>query len=234
HHARFGHAQNGVGRLFGGIAITVFEIRAHRQVGGRAQLAAMREQFCHRHLTVEPTESEGQPRAGRRQRLETEPGQQQRRADVPRIRNHEAIGARVQRPEAFGLVVLAHHRKRYMLIGLLDYAGISPTTLEGFTVNTANLLVRPSTSFADHPAVALGPQVQFYYPALANRSARLAAALRERFELEAGARVCLAMHNTPAYVEILFAIWHAGLVAVPINAKLTPAEIGYIIEHSGA
>jgi long-chain acyl-CoA synthetase len=35
-------------------------------------------------------------------------------------------------------------------------------------------------------------------------------------------------------VEILFGIWHAGLAAVPANAKLHGAELGYILEHSGA
>ena len=29
-------------------------------------------------------------------------------------------------------------------------------------------------------------------------------------------------------------IWHAGLAAVPANAKLHGAELGYILEHSGA
>ena len=35
-------------------------------------------------------------------------------------------------------------------------------------------------------------------------------------------------------VEVLYAIWHAGLAAVPANAKLHGAELGYILEQSGA
>ncbi len=62
----------------------------------------------------------------------------------------------------------------------------------------------------------------------------LGAALRGRFALDAGDRVALAMTNTPAYVECLFACWHAGLAAVPINAKLHPLEVRAILEHSGA
>ncbi len=37
-----------------------------------------------------------------------------------------------------------------------------------------------------------------------------------------------------SYLELLFAIWHSGLVAVPINAKLHPREFAYILQHSGA
>jgi acyl-CoA synthetase (AMP-forming)/AMP-acid ligase II len=32
----------------------------------------------------------------------------------------------------------------------------------------------------------------------------------------------------------MFACWHAGLVAVPMNAKLHPKELAYIVENSGA
>jgi long-chain acyl-CoA synthetase len=42
------------------------------------------------------------------------------------------------------------------------------------------------------------------------------------------------MENAPEYVEILLAAWHAGLVAVPINAKLHPKERDWILENSGA
>jgi acyl-CoA synthetase (AMP-forming)/AMP-acid ligase II len=42
------------------------------------------------------------------------------------------------------------------------------------------------------------------------------------------------MSNCPEYLEVLFAIWHAGLTAVPINAKLHPKELAYILDHSGA
>ncbi len=42
------------------------------------------------------------------------------------------------------------------------------------------------------------------------------------------------MRNRPEYLEALFAIWHAGLVAVPINARLHRDEIGFIIEQSGS
>ena len=40
------------------------------------------------------------------------------------------------------------------------------------------------------------------------------------------------MTNRPEFLEALFAIWHAGLVAVPMNAKLHGEEFGYIIGNT--
>ena len=52
--------------------------------------------------------------------------------------------------------------------------------------------------------------------------------------LDPGDRVAIVARNSPDYVEVLYAIWHAGLAAVPANAKLHGAELGYILEQSGA
>ena len=84
------------------------------------------------------------------------------------------------------------------------------------------------------PALALGTRVTANYRQLAERAARLAGALRTRLKLAPGERVAVAAKNSPAYVEMLYGIWHAGLAAVPANAKLHGAELGYILEQSGA
>jgi long-chain acyl-CoA synthetase len=55
-----------------------------------------------------------------------------------------------------------------------------------------------------------------------------------RQRLKPGDRVGLVMKNCPAYLELMFACWHAGLVAVPINAKLHPKELEFILIDSGA
>src|SRR5690606_12033282 len=47
-------------------------------------------------------------------------------------------------------------------------------------------------------------------------------------------RVCLAMSNTPVYLEILFGCWIAGLVAAPMNARLHPREIAFAARDCGA
>jgi long-chain acyl-CoA synthetase len=52
--------------------------------------------------------------------------------------------------------------------------------------------------------------------------------------LKPGDRVALAMKNCPEFYELLFACWHAGMTAVPMNAKLHAKEFAYILENSGA
>ena len=42
------------------------------------------------------------------------------------------------------------------------------------------------------------------------------------------------MKNCPEFYELLFACWHAGLTAVPMNAKLHAKEFAYILGNSGA
>ena len=42
------------------------------------------------------------------------------------------------------------------------------------------------------------------------------------------------MRNRPQYLEAMFAVWHAGLVVVPVNARLHRDEIAYILDHSGS
>ena len=101
-------------------------------------------------------------------------------------------------------------------------------------MNLANLMLRSAKAFPEHPAVSLGTETQHTYSALARRVAVLAGALMERFNLDPGVRVAIAMSNCPEYVEVLFAIWYAGLTAVPINAKLHQREFAYILDHSGA
>jgi non-ribosomal peptide synthetase component F len=58
--------------------------------------------------------------------------------------------------------------------------------------------------------------------------------LRQRVGLEPGERVAIVAKKSPDYLELMYAIWHAGLAAVPANAKLHGRELAYILEHSGA
>ncbi len=71
------------------------------------------------------------------------------------------------------------------------------------------------------------------YGDLAGRAARLAGALRQ-LRLSPGDCATIIAKNSPQYLEILYGIWHAGLAAVPANSKLHGAELGYILEDSGA
>lgn len=58
--------------------------------------------------------------------------------------------------------------------------------------------------------------------------------MRNELGHQEGDRIGLIMKNCPQYIEILFGILHAGLSAVPVNAKLHPREMAYILEDSGA
>jgi long-chain acyl-CoA synthetase len=102
-------------------------------------------------------------------------------------------------------------------------------------MNLAHHLQRAALAWPERPAIAVGARVSATWRGLHGRVARIAAALRRpSLGLAAGDRVALVMANRPAYAELLYACWHAGLVAVPANAKLHPKEIAYIIDHSGA
>jgi len=89
-------------------------------------------------------------------------------------------------------------------------------------------------NYPSRPAVGFGHHLLYDYAALAQRVARIAGGLRRDFRLMPGDRVAIVASNVPEYIETLYAIWHAGCIAVPANAKLHGAELAYILEHSGA
>ena len=63
---------------------------------------------------------------------------------------------------------------------------------------------------------------------------RIAGALRRRHGLKPGERVALAMENAPELLPVLYGIWRAGLAAVPMNSKLHPREMAWILADSQA
>jgi len=101
-------------------------------------------------------------------------------------------------------------------------------------MNLALWLYRAGLNHPSLPAVAFGTRVVATYGELAARTARLAGALRGRLKLSLGDRVIIAAKNSPDYLALLHGIWHAGLAAVPANAKLHGAEHGFVLEQSGA
>lgn len=101
-------------------------------------------------------------------------------------------------------------------------------------MNLAQLLTRSARLAPDSRAIALGKTPVVSYGQLAERVSRLAGGLRAKLNLAPGDRVGIAAKNCPEYYELMFACWHAGLVAVPMNAKLHPKELAYIVENSGA
>ncbi len=100
-------------------------------------------------------------------------------------------------------------------------------------MNIASFMVRAGQAHAQEPAVAIGRHVVFTYAALARRVASLAGGLRGR-GIVAGDRVAVFAKNCAEYLEILYAVWHCGAIAVPVNAKLHAREAAYILENCGA
>jgi acyl-CoA synthetase (AMP-forming)/AMP-acid ligase II len=101
-------------------------------------------------------------------------------------------------------------------------------------MNLAVWVVRHGRARPDDPALADGERVHATWSAFAARTAGAATGLRDDFRLSPGDRIAIVMRNRPEYIEALFAIWHAGLVAVPVNARLHRDEIAYILDHSGS
>src|SRR5689334_505483 len=99
-------------------------------------------------------------------------------------------------------------------------------------MNPAAWVERHTRRQPDEPALADGDRVHASWSEFATRTAGAATGLRDHLGLSPGDRVAIVMRNRPEYLEALYAIWHAGLVAVPVNARLHRAEIAYILEHS--
>ena len=99
-------------------------------------------------------------------------------------------------------------------------------------MNLFSLLEQSAMRFPRHGAVFTGTEQVLDYAALCARALSLAGALRQR--CHDGDRVAIVSENRAEYIELLFATWAAGLVAVPINAKLHPREIVPILDDAQA
>ena len=101
-------------------------------------------------------------------------------------------------------------------------------------MNLATWVERNGRRLAGAPALADGVDVHADWSDFAARVAAAAGGLRSELGLSPGDRVAIVMRNRPEYLEAMFAVWHAGLVVVPVNARLHRDEIAYIVDHSGA
>jgi acyl-CoA synthetase (AMP-forming)/AMP-acid ligase II len=66
---------------------------------------------------------------------------------------------------------------------------------------------------------------------LRGRALRIATAIRAQDT--PGARIAIASENCPEIVELMFAVWAAECVLVPINYKLHPREMVQILDDAG-
>src|SRR6478735_6129264 len=101
-------------------------------------------------------------------------------------------------------------------------------------MNIAHLLLGAAQEFRDVTALARGEQAYLSYRDFWRKVSVMSTHLRQRFGLDRGDRVAFAMTNCVESLEVMYAIWHAGLCAVPMNAKLHAKEFAFIVENSGA
>ena len=99
-------------------------------------------------------------------------------------------------------------------------------------LNPVDFLYRAAYLYPDKAAVVHGKR-RYSYRELAERSWRLASALRSA-GLEKGDRVAALLFNSPAMLEAHFGVPAAGGILVAVNNRLSGAEVGYILQHSGA
>jgi acyl-CoA synthetase (AMP-forming)/AMP-acid ligase II len=99
-------------------------------------------------------------------------------------------------------------------------------------MNSYAFLAKAAQQRHDEPAILHGDEVisyrEFHERALAVGGNLLARGL------ERGDRVAFVLHNSPRVLETIYGCFAAGLIVVPINARLHPREIGYIVGNSGA
>src|SRR5688572_2407644 len=84
--------------------------------------------------------------------------------------------------------------------------------------------------YGDSEAV-VDENLRFSYEAFFDRCDRWSAALQS-LGVRQGDRVAYIAPNTHAQLESFYAVPQIGAVLVPINYRLTPADLAYLIQHS--
>ena len=92
---------------------------------------------------------------------------------------------------------------------------------------------RRARSAPDAVAIVHGEQ-RLTYRDLDGRVSALAAALRDDLGVQRCDRVAYLGPNHPSFLETLFAVTRLGAVFVPLNTRLAAAELGFMLDDSGA
>jgi fatty-acyl-CoA synthase len=108
-----------------------------------------------------------------------------------------------------------------------------------YPLTVADFLDRAATVYPDRIGVVDEPDQpapswgEVTYREMARRARAQAAAL-DRLGVPAGGRVAIVSHNSARLLTSFFGVSGYGRVLVPVNFRLAPAEIDYILGHSGA
>jgi acyl-CoA synthetase (AMP-forming)/AMP-acid ligase II len=101
-------------------------------------------------------------------------------------------------------------------------------------MNIANWLYQSALSWPGKPAILLGAEQVHSYGTLLRAVCRRARHLATHHKVARGDRVAIFARNGPEYIEIMHACWWLGAVAVPVNFKLHPREVEWILGNSRA
>ncbi|KAI9317527.1 hypothetical protein BX666DRAFT_1938128 [Dichotomocladium elegans] len=85
-----------------------------------------------------------------------------------------------------------------------------------------------------HKTAVIHANRRITFQTFAERVLRLANALIDQYGVKPGDRVAVLCQNVPAFLEANFAIPAAGAIIVPLNTRLMPPELEYVVTHSGA
>jgi fatty-acyl-CoA synthase len=107
-----------------------------------------------------------------------------------------------------------------------------PLTVSDF-LDRAETVLADSVAVVDEPAQPADPVATTTYRELAGRVRAWQAGL-DALGVGEGERVAVVSHNSARLMELLHAAPASGRICVPVNFRLSAAEIGYIVEHSGA
>src|SRR5436309_12392764 len=99
---------------------------------------------------------------------------------------------------------------------------------QAFTVY--DMLARGAALHRDAPALIQGPR-QWSFRQLRERADSLAAGLAG-LGVSRGDRVCILAQNDAAYVDLYGACARQGIVAYPINWRLTAQEVDRVVERA--
>ena len=100
------------------------------------------------------------------------------------------------------------------------------------SLNPLNLLER-STLVYPHKTAVVYREKRYSYAELYDRTNRLAGALKQA-GMRKGDRAAFLVPNLPAMLEGHYGPLRMGGILVAINVRLSPREVAYILNHSGA
>ncbi|MGY1709731.1 AMP-binding protein [Geodermatophilus sp. SYSU D00758] len=107
-----------------------------------------------------------------------------------------------------------------------------PLTTRDF-LDRAELVYGDRIGIVDEPDQPAPPTGELTYREIARRGRALQAGL-DALGVGEGERVAVVSHNAGRLLECLLALPSSGRIVVPVNFRLSPDEVSYIVGHSGA